>query len=215
MVDIKVDVFLTKRWWVFNCPPWLWDWRLLLSPHINEKYMDINCTILGPAQTPLHTCTEPNWWIKYGKRGASESIWYGSFNLLRQKRQTRRSLSHYSTSERQVIHTALLRGRPFNSWGWGWVISGHQEFFFLALWWTGYFFPFFPHKLSITFVLHAIFFFRQALAGNFFSKSLNPPPPPSRVKWLAPYINFIFFPTILLVFTQLRCAEHEVERSGG
>ena len=38
---------------------------------------------------------------------------------------------------------------------------------------------------SITFVLHAIFFFRQALAGNFFSKS-PPPPPPSRVKWSAP-----------------------------
>ena len=35
---------------------------------------------------------------------------------------------------------------------------------------------FFPHKLSITFVLHAIFFFRQALAGNFFSNSPTPPP---------------------------------------
>ena len=58
------------------------------------------------------------------------------------------------------------------------MISGHQEFFFLAIWWAGYFFPFFPHKLSITFVLHAIFFFRQALAGNFFSKSPTPPPPP-------------------------------------
>ena len=30
---------------------------------------------------------------------------------------------------------------------------------------------------SITFVLHAIFLFRQALAGNFFSKSPPPPPP--------------------------------------
>ena len=30
-----------------------------------------------------------------------------------------------------------FRGRPFNSWGGrgGWVISGHQEFFFvLAIW---------------------------------------------------------------------------------
>ena len=69
-----------------------------------------------------------------------------------------------------------VRGRPFNSGGGGWVISGHQEFFFLAIWWAGYFFPFFSHKLSITFVLHAIFFFRQALAGNFFSKSPTPPP---------------------------------------
>ena len=76
----------------------------------------------------------------------------------------------------------VVRGRPFNSWGWGWVISGHQEFFFLAIWWAGYFFPFFSHKLSITFVLHAIFFFRQALAGNFFSKSPTPPPQ----EWSAP-----------------------------
>ena len=30
---------------------------------------------------------------------------------------------------------------------------------------------------SISFVLHAILFFQQALAGNFFSKSPTPPPP--------------------------------------
>ena len=65
----------------------------------------------------------------------------------------------------------LFRGRPFNSWGEEWVISGHQDLFFLTIWWAGYFFPFFSHKLSITFLLHPIFFFRQALAGNFFSKS--------------------------------------------
>ena len=52
-----------------------------------------------------------------------------------------------------------------------------SRIFFPAIWWAGYFFPFFSHKLSITFVLHAIFFFRQALAGNFFLKSPNPPPP--------------------------------------
>ena len=57
------------------------------------------------------------------------------------------------------------------------MISGHQEFFLLAIWWAGFFFPFFSHELFITFVLHAIFFFRQALAGNFFSKSPTPPPP--------------------------------------
>ena len=75
--------------------------------------------------------------------------------------------------------TRVLRGQPFNFWRGrgGLVISGHQEFFFLAIWWAGYFFPFFSHKLSITFVLHAIFFFRQALAENFFSKITHPPPP--------------------------------------
>ena len=34
-------------------------------------------TALGPVQKPLHSCAEPNWWIKHGKRAASESIWYG------------------------------------------------------------------------------------------------------------------------------------------
>ena len=34
---------------------------------------------------------------------------------------------------------------------------------------------------SITFVLHAIFFFRQALGGNFFSKSPLPPAPPQEL----------------------------------
>ena len=36
---------------------------------------------------------------------------------------------------------------------------------------------------SLSVVLHAIFFFQQALAGIFF---LNHPSPPSRVKWSAP-----------------------------
>ena len=48
---------------------------------------------------------------------------------------------------------------------------------------------------SLSFVLHAIFFFQQVLAGNFFSKSPiffqnhPPPPPPSRVKWSAPNVE--------------------------
>ena len=63
------------------------------------------------------------------------------------------------------------------------VISGHQELFSSNLV-SRIFFPFFPLKLCITFVLHAIFFFRQALAGNFFSKL--PTPAPARVKWSAP-----------------------------
>ena len=48
---------------------------------------------------------------------------------------------------------------------------------------------------SVTFVLHATFFFRQALAGNIFSKSPTnppPPPPPARVKWSAPYFAQLF-----------------------
>ena len=58
--------------------------------------------------------------------------------------------------------------------GGGWVIYGQQDFFFLATWWVGYFFTAVQEFFSITFVLHTIFFFRQALAGNFFSKSPTP-----------------------------------------
>ena len=58
------------------------------------------------------------------------------------------------------------------------MIFGQQDLFFLATWWVGYFFTAVQEFFSITFVLHAIFFFRkaQALAGNFFSKSPIPPP---------------------------------------
>ena len=58
-----------------------------------------------------------------------------------------------------------------------------SKIFFLATWWVGYFFTVVQELFSIKFVLHAIFFFRQALAGILFSKS---PTPPSRVKWSAP-----------------------------
>ena len=58
-----------------------------------------------------------------------------------------------------------------------------QHFFFLACSSARIFF-------SISFVLHAIFFFRQGFAGIFF---WNHPHPPSRVKWLAPKIISTFF----------------------
>ena len=37
------------------------------------------------------------WWIKYGKRAASESVWYGSFSLVRQKRQAAESVALFDT----------------------------------------------------------------------------------------------------------------------
>ena len=64
------------------------------------------------------------------------------------------------------------------------MISGHQDFFFLSIWWAGYFFPFFSHKLSITFVLHAIFSSDKRLQEIFFK--ILPPPSSSRVKLSAP-----------------------------
>ena len=58
----------------------------------------------------------------------------------------------------------------------GWVISGHQEFLFLAIWWARHFFPFFSHKLSITFLLHAIFFPPTSAWRKFFFKITHPLP---------------------------------------
>ena len=48
--------------------------------------------VLGPVQTLLHSCAKPNWWIKYGKKAASESIWQK--RLLRQTlTETRHTVS--------------------------------------------------------------------------------------------------------------------------
>ena len=68
----------------------------------------------GPVQTPLHSFAQPKWWIYYGKRAAFELIWYRNFSFGRLKRQARQSLSHYSTLERHVIHTALLSSAESN-----------------------------------------------------------------------------------------------------
>ena len=57
----------------------------------------MSASILGPVRTPLHSCAEPKWWIKYGKRAASESIWYGSFSLVRQKPQAAESVALFDT----------------------------------------------------------------------------------------------------------------------
>ena len=31
-------------------------------------------SFLVPVQTPLHSCAEPNWWMKYGKRAVSVEL---------------------------------------------------------------------------------------------------------------------------------------------
>ena len=77
--------------------------------------------ISGPVQSPLHSCAEPNLWIKYGKRAASESVWYGSFSQVRQKRLVRQTfdrvcrtfdelnliLTHSAPSESDVAPVSL------------------------------------------------------------------------------------------------------------
>ena len=127
------------------------------------------------------------WWklVLCGKEGKETgqdgSSMPDGYNYIRKwniQGKIRRRPFRINGTFRLKYDATLLRDRPFNSWGRGWgggVVCGWflviKNLFFLAIWWAGYFFPFFCLKLSITFVLHAIFFFRQALAGNFFSKS--------------------------------------------
>ena len=83
------------------------------------------------------------------------------------------------------VEVGVIRGRPCNSWGGGAVISGHQEFFFLSIWWAGYFFLLIP----ISFLLHLRcmqFFSSDKRLEKFLFKKSTPPPPRSRVKWSAP-----------------------------
>ena len=46
---------------------------------LQKKWIVVSCGqfALRPVQTPLHSCAERNWWIEYGKRAVSESIWCG------------------------------------------------------------------------------------------------------------------------------------------
>ena len=65
------------------------------------------------------------------------------------------------------------------------MISGHQEFFFLPIWWAGYFFSLFP----ISFLLHLCctqFSSSDKRLQEIFFQNHPPPPLPSRVKWSAP-----------------------------
>ena len=84
-----------------NTGDFFWSWFLQLNTQKEKKktgflvFTSSTNAKLGLVQTPLHSCAEPNWWIKYGKRAASESIWYGSLSLVRQKRQVRQSLSNF------------------------------------------------------------------------------------------------------------------------
>ena len=79
---------------LFFLHPWHIEKIISSMHHVGPKKKSTDLKIilkkslckLGPVQTLLHSCAEPNWWIiiKYGKRVASELIWYGSFSLVQQ-----------------------------------------------------------------------------------------------------------------------------------
>ena len=61
----------------------------------------------------------------------------------------------------------------------GGVISGHQEYFFLGIWWAGYFSPFFP--ISFLLLLCRMQFFSSDKRLQEICFQNHPPPPPPRV----------------------------------
>ena len=73
-------VFCFLFFWIVNFIPWI-----ELLTFIDKRFNGISCVgcrfpiknydhDLGQVQPPLHLCAEPNWWIKSGKRAASESV---------------------------------------------------------------------------------------------------------------------------------------------
>ena len=72
----------------------------------------------------------------------------------------------------RMLFKRSFRGRPFNSRGKGWVISGHQQFFYSIL--VGrIFFPFFP--ISFLLQLCCTQFFPDKSFQEIFFKSPIPP----------------------------------------
>ena len=71
-------------------------------------------SFLVPVQTPPLSCAEPNWWMKDGKRAASESIWYDS-SIWCGKSHTFDRLSNLTKTRRTVRRlnqiTILVVGR--------------------------------------------------------------------------------------------------------
>ena len=79
---------------------------------------------LGPVQTLLHSCAEPNWWFKYGKRAASESIWYGE-SVCCGKRSTEsvELLSNGVPSDLDVAQESL-QSRTYSVRSSTWKVKG-------------------------------------------------------------------------------------------
>ena len=83
------------------------------------------------------------------------------------------------------------------------------RFFFLTTWWAGYFFTAVQEFFSITFVLHAIFFFRQALAGIFFFKITHPLPQELNGRHLIQLFNLLAKDVIIIKIIYALGSAHE------
>ena len=91
-ITVYVTRFNTSRKQNFKTPCWAfrnpinfyWFFYQIEIVSVNVQLpLDVTIIIVvvgvyskGPVQTPLHSCAEPNWWIKSGKRAASESVRY-------------------------------------------------------------------------------------------------------------------------------------------
>ena len=100
-----------------------------------------------------------------------------------------------------LTHTSLWlwnvpRAQPFDFWGgrvrYGWFDLGKISFF-LTLWWHVFFLPWHTTSLYVRYFLARYFSFEISLQDIFFPLNHPPPPPLSKVKWLAPISKIFFF----------------------
>ena len=85
--------------------------------------------MLGLVQMPLHSCAEPNWWITYGKRAASESVWYSTFSLVRQKRLVKRKVWRLN----QALVTHYVHKEKYYVCTYQWFAPRIGSFFFISI----------------------------------------------------------------------------------
>ena len=85
------------------------------------------------------------------------------------------------------------------------MISDHQEFFLLAIWWAGYFFPFFPMSFLLHLCCMKFFSFDTPLQEIFFQNHPLSPPPPQELNG-RPLNNLISY-TLFLVSAVLNVGQ--------
>ena len=67
----------------------------------------------GPLQAPLHSCAEPNWWAKYGRRAASQSVRFGRLGLEQQTAlNSAGSVTLCDVGTRPIRKAFFLRAEP-------------------------------------------------------------------------------------------------------
>ena len=149
----------------------------ILIDHRNDV---INCSKLKWNHEPQASGFTAKFWTFYGVNSmVYKRAEYGTFTFSFLAKFLGKC---YVIS---MVYTLIdHNSRPISARGGGgrgWRNFWSSRIFFLAILWAGYFFSLFFHKLSITFVLHAVFFLPTSACRIFFFKITHPPFPPQEL----------------------------------